>query len=195
VRKKRLLGYSLETNADSEVKLVSCVVSILLSINNDQIEEMLAKMEETMSESFGRKIEEFRDDVDIKMDGMTQIVSTTQNYVARSRRGNGVLKIVSRNSTVQLLEAISKDWQCSEIFISLFTLEISRQTCRVRCLIISFFILGILSSFFFLSPFSPYVKWECRRGSLPGTIKFQVESRGDEVATSSSWTGGGGLTF
>ena len=109
-----------------------------------------------------------------------------------------VLKIVSRNSTVQLLEAISKDWQCSEIFISLFTLEISRQTCRVRCLIISFFILGILSSFFFLSPFSPYVKWECRRGSLPGTIKFQVESRGDEVATSSSWTGGGGggvLTF
>jgi hypothetical protein len=95
VRKKRLLGYSLETNADSEVKLVSCVVSILLSINNDQIEEMLAKMEETMSESFGRKIEEFRDDVDIKMDGMTQIVSTTQNYVARSRRGNGVENCLS----------------------------------------------------------------------------------------------------
>jgi hypothetical protein len=40
-----------------------------------------------MCENFGRKIEEFRDDVDIKMDGMNQIVSTTQDYVATKRRG------------------------------------------------------------------------------------------------------------
>ena len=82
-----MLGYSLETSAKSEVKLVSCVVSILLSINNDQVERLLAKLEETMCENFGRKIEEFRDDVDIKMDGMNQIVSTTQDYVATKRRG------------------------------------------------------------------------------------------------------------
>ena len=87
-REKRLLGYSLETSAKSDVKLVSCVVSILLSINNDQVERLLAKMEESMSENFERKIDEFRDDVDIKMDGMSQIVSTTQDYVATKRRGS-----------------------------------------------------------------------------------------------------------
>ena len=41
-----------------------------------------------MSENFERKIDEFRDDVDIKMDGMSQIVSTTQDYVATKRRGS-----------------------------------------------------------------------------------------------------------
>lgn len=143
-REKRLLGYSLETSAKSDVKLVSCVVSILLSINNDQVERLLAKMEESMSENFERKIDEFRDDVDIKMDGMSQIVSTTQDYVATKRR------------------------------------EISRRTCRVCSAIISFFVLGILSSYFFLSPTSPYIKWECRRDSLPGTITFRIDNKNDD---------------
>ena len=88
--KRKLLGYSLETDANSEVKLVSCVVSILLSINNDQVEELLAEMEDAMSESFDRKMDEFRDDVDIKMDGMNQIVSTTQDYVVTKRRSKGI---------------------------------------------------------------------------------------------------------
>lgn len=87
-RDKRLLGYSLETSAKDEVKLVSCVVSILLSINNDQVEGLLVKMEDTLSENFGKRIDEFRDDVDIKMDGMTQIVSTTHDYVATTKKGN-----------------------------------------------------------------------------------------------------------
>ena len=51
---------------------------------------------------------------------------------------------------------------------------------RVRCSIILFFILGILSSYFFLAPSSPYIKWECRRGCLSGSITFQVENRNDE---------------
>ena len=69
------------------MKLVSCVVSILLSINNDQVERLLGKLEEDIFETFGRTIEEFRDDVDIKMDGMSQIVNTAQNYVVEKRRG------------------------------------------------------------------------------------------------------------
>lgn len=70
------------------MKLVSCVVSILLSINNDQIEKLLAKLEKTLSESFERKIDEFRDDVDIKMDGMNEIMSTTQSYLVTKRKGS-----------------------------------------------------------------------------------------------------------
>ena len=61
-------------------------------------------------------------------------------------------------------------------------LEMSRQMWRVRCSIILFFILGILSSYFFLAPSSPYIKWECRRGCLSGSITFQVENRNDEVS-------------
>ena len=87
-REKRLLGYSLETSTKTEVKLISCVVSILLSINNDQIERLLAKLEKTLSESFERKIDEFRDDVDIRMDGMNEIMSTTQSYVVTKRKGS-----------------------------------------------------------------------------------------------------------
>ncbi|XP_028391312.1 uncharacterized protein LOC114516131 [Dendronephthya gigantea] len=143
-RGKRLLGYSLETSEKDSVKLVSCIVSILLSIKNDEVEGLLARMEETLSENFVRRIDEFRDDVDIKMDGMTQIVSSTQDYVATRRK------------------------------------EISRRNCRVCSVIIVFFILAILSSFFFLSPTSPYIEWKCHRGSLPGTIKFKIENRNDE---------------
>ena len=85
------------------MKLVSCVVSILLSINNDQVERLLAKMEESMSENFERKIDEFRDDVDIKMDGMSQIVSTTQDYVATKRRGSvDMLEMFSRHGMQRL---------------------------------------------------------------------------------------------
>lgn len=87
-REKRLLGYSLETSTKSDVKLVSCLVSILLSINNDQIERLLARLEETLSESFERKIDEFRDDIDVRMEGMNEIINTTQDYVAKKKRGS-----------------------------------------------------------------------------------------------------------
>ena len=70
------------------MKLISCVVSILLSINNDQIERLLAKLEKTLSESFERKIDEFRDDVDIRMDGINEIMSTTQSYLVTKRKGS-----------------------------------------------------------------------------------------------------------
>lgn len=87
LRQKRLLGYSIEESTSSEVKMVDCIVSILLSISNDQIENILAKLEEKMAEDFERKMDEFRDDVDIQMEGMAQIVSNTRDYVAHKGKG------------------------------------------------------------------------------------------------------------
>ncbi|XP_046850463.1 uncharacterized protein LOC124443959 [Xenia sp. Carnegie-2017] len=147
LRQKRLLGYSIEESTSSEVKMVDCIVSILLSISNDQIENILAKLEEKMAEDFERKMDEFRDDVDIQMEGMAQIVSNTRDYVAHKGK------------------------------------EISRRNYRVLIGIFLFFVFGALCSYFFLSPGSPYVRWVCRHGSLPGSIKFKITNKNDEKLT------------
>ena len=66
-------------------------------------------------------------------------------------------------------------------FILLFNVEVSRRTRRTCGLLMFFFVIGIVSSYFFLSPTSPYIKWKCRQGSLPGSVTFKIENRDDEV--------------
>lgn len=62
-----------------------------------------------------------------------------------------------------------------------FCSEISRRNYRVLIGIFLFFVFGALCSYFFLSPGSPYVRWVCRHGSLPGSIKFKITNKNDEV--------------
>lgn len=143
-RKKRLLGYSIETNPKPGVKLVTCIVSILLSINNDQVEVLLSKLETSLSEEIDEKLNKIRDDVDIQIGGINEIVNSTHTEVTSRKNAS------------------------------------FRRNCRVCLFLLLFFIFGILACYVFLSPGSPYNKWRCRRGSLSGTLSFEIEDRHDE---------------
>lgn len=144
-RKKRLLGYSIETNQRSEVKLVTCIVSILLSINNDQVENLLNKLGSSLSEEVEEKLNRFRDDVDIRINGINEIVNTTHIQMTASKHAS------------------------------------FRRNCRVCFVLLSFVVVAILTCYMFLSPNSPYIKWKCYRGSLKGTLTFEIDNDQDYV--------------
>lgn len=69
------------------MKLVTCIVSILLSINNDQVENLLNKLGSSLSEEVEEKLNRFRDDVDIRINGINEIVNTTHIQMTASKHG------------------------------------------------------------------------------------------------------------
>lgn len=85
LRKKRLLGCSLETNTQPGVKLVNCIVSIILCVNNDHVQGLLDELEITLSKDMDDKIVKLRDDVDTKWNCMKQIICTKENQVTSSK--------------------------------------------------------------------------------------------------------------
>lgn len=143
-----MLGTSLETNQETGVKLVNCIVSLLLGISNDEVECVLSQLDD--------KIDRFRDEV------------------STSKKGKG---------RVVYLIVLQGCWTKKTLpFAFCFEFLASRRRKGYACLVIvAFLLLAMVACYIFLCPSSPYNKWKCRRGSLPGILTFHLVNRDSEV--------------